>query len=346
MRRFNRARWNRQVAAVPARIPTVTVSFFTAALSAWRAAHLAVPELRADNVPLEGVVKLSIKAVPDARTAENLGAEREGTGVVFGEKGLILTIGYLILEAGSILIVAGDGRVFPASVVGYDHATGFGVLRAGIDCRPLEVGSSAEVRELATVLVAAHGAAGGASRACVVSRRRFTGWWEYMIEGGIFTAPPRFEHSGAALLDADGKLVGVGSLWVSDALEIGAAFPGNMFVPIDLLKPLLEDLLATGRRREPPRPWLGVYSEEIQGHVVVTRVLPQSPAEQAGLARGDVILGVGGQAVGRQSEFYQRLWASGEAGTSVVLHVLHRKIVRQLTVRSMDRMAFLRPWRI
>ena len=323
----------------------MTVSFFTAALSAWRAAHVAVPELRADGVPLEGVVKLSIKAVQDARTAESLGAEREGTGVVFGEKGLIVTIGYLILEAGSILVVAGDGRVYPASVIGYDHATGFGVLRAGIDCRPLEVGSSADVRELATVLVAAHGAAGGASRACVVSRRRFTGWWEYMIEGGIFTAPPRFEHSGAALLDADGRLVGVGSLWVSDALEIGAAFPGNMFVPIDLLKPLLNDLLATGRRREPARPWLGVYSEEVQGHVVVTRVLPQSPAEQAGLARGDIILGVGGQAVGRQSEFYQRLWASGDAGTPVVLHVLHKKTVRQLTVQSMDRMAFLRPWR-
>ena len=324
----------------------MTVSFFTAALSAWRAAHVAVPELRADGVPLEGVVKLSIKAVQDARTAESLGAEREGTGVVFGEKGLIVTIGYLILEAGSILVVAGDGRVYPASVVGYDHATGFGVLRAGIDCRPLEVGSSADVRELATVLVAAHGAAGGASRACVVSRRRFTGWWEYMIEGGIFTAPPRFEHSGAALLDGDGRLVGVGSLWVSDALEIGAAFPGNMFVPIDLLKPLLNDLLATGRRREPARPWLGVYSEEVQGHVVVTRVLPQSPAEQAGLARGDIILGVGGEAVGRQCEFYQRLWASGDAGTPVVLHVLHKKLVRQLTVRSMDRMAFLRPCRI
>jgi len=323
----------------------VTVSFFTAALSAWRAAHIAVPELRADGVPLEAVVKLSIKAVQDARTAESLGAEREGTGVVFGEKGLIVTIGYLILEAGSILVVAGDGRVYPASVVGYDHATGFGVLRAGIDCRPLEVGSSTDVRELATVLVAAHGAAGGASRACVVSRRRFTGWWEYMIEGGIFTAPPRFEHSGAALLDGDGRLVGVGSLWVSDALEIGAAFPGNMFVPIDLLKPLLNDLLANGRRREPARPWLGVYSEEVQGHVVVTRVLPQSPAEQAGLARGDIILGVGGQAVGRQSEFYQRLWSSGDAGTPVVLHVLHKKSVRQLTVRSMDRMAFLRPWR-
>jgi serine protease Do len=324
--------------------PTVTVSFFTAALSAWRAANLAVPDLRADAIPQEAVVKLSIKAVANARTADNLGAEREGTGVVFGEKGLILTIGYLILEAGSILIVAGDGRVYPATVVGYDHATGFGVLRAAMDSRPMEVGRSDSVRELATVLVAAHGAAGGASRACVVSRRRFTGWWEYMIDGGIFTAPPRFEHSGAGLLDADGKLVGIGSLWVSDALEAGAAFPGNMFVPVDLLMPLLDDLLATGRRREPARPWLGVYSEEIHGHVVVTRVLPESPAAIAGLTRGDIILGVGGEAVGKQSEFYQRLWSSGEAGSSVVLHVLHKRTVKQLTVRSMDRMAFLRPW--
>ena len=324
----------------------MSVSFFTAALSSWRAAHLSVPELRADDAPLDAVVKLSIKAVPNARTADTLGAEREGTGVVFGEKGLILTIGYLILEAGSILVVAGDGRVYPASVVGYDHATGFGVLRAGIDVRPFELADSSELRELATVLVAAHGGAGGVSRACVVSRRRFTGWWEYMIDGGIFTAPPRFEHSGAALLEADGKLAGIGSLWVSDAIEVGAAFPGNMFVPIDLLKPRLEDILSTGRSREPARPWLGVYSEEIQGHVVVTRVLADSPAAKAGLTRGDIILGVEGEAVGQQSEFYQRLWATGEAGSPVVLHVLHKRTVRQLTIRSMDRMEFLRPWPI
>src|SRR5262245_37302837 len=205
--------------------------------------------MHADTVPLGAVVKLSIKAVPNARTADTLGAEREGTGVAIGEKGLILTIGYLLLEAGSVLVVAGDGRVFPATIVGYDHATGFGLVRAGISSRPVAVGSSGSVLELVTVLVAAHGGAGGTSRACVVSRRRFTGWWEYMIEGGIFTAPPRFEHSGAALLDADGALVGIGSLWVSDALEAGAAFPGNMFVPVDLLMPLLQDIIAT---RPPP----------------------------------------------------------------------------------------------
>jgi serine protease Do len=323
----------------------VTVSFFVAALSTWRATHVAVPELSADTVPLEGVVKLSIKTVPEARTADTLGAEREGTGVVIDENGLILTIGYLLLEAGSVLVVAGDGRVFPATVVGYDHATGFGLVRSSVACRPVKLGVSGAVRELATVLIAAHGGAGGTSRACVVSRRRFTGWWEYMIDGGIFTAPPRFEHSGAALLDADGKLVGIGSLWVSDALEAGAAFPGNMFVPVDLLTPLLNDIVATGRRRGPARPWLGVYSEEVQGHVVVTRVLPESPAAKAGLKRGDIILGVDGQAIGRQSEFYQRLWGSGQAGSPVTLHVLQNKLVKKLNVHSADRMDYLRPWR-
>jgi S1-C subfamily serine protease len=260
---------------------------------------------------------------------------------VFGDRGLILTIGYLLLEGGSVL-GSRDGRVFPASIVGYDHATGFGVLRSGIDCRPLEVGSSESVRELATVLVAAHGGAGGTSRACVVSRRRFTGWWEYMIDGGLFTAPPRFEHSGAALLDADGKLVGIGSLWVSDALEAGAAFPGNMFVPLDLLTPLLDDILATGKRRGPARPWVGLYSEEIQGHVVVTRVLPESPAAEAGLKRG-IILGVG-EAIGRQSEFYTRLWGCGEWLDRHAARAAGQKV---LALRAhADRMEYLRPWRI
>lgn len=322
-------------------------SFFSAALSTWRAVHAPLPSAGGDVEPLDAIVKLSIKAMPEARTADTLGAEREGTGVVIDENGLIVTIGYLMLEAGSILVVASDGRVFPATIVGYDHATGFGLLRAapGVARKPLELGDSASVRELATVMVAAHPAAGGISHACVVARRRFTGWWEYMIEDAIFTAPPRYEHSGAALLDNAGRLAGIASLWVSDAIELGVAFPGNMFVPIELLTPLLEDLLARGRRREAPRPWLGLYSEEVEGHVVVTRVLPDAPAHKAGVRRGDVILGVGGQSIGGQSEFYRRLWASGEAGADVMLHVLRDRIVQRLVVHSADRMDYLRPWR-
>jgi serine protease Do len=322
--------------------------FFTAALAAWRAAYTDAPDASASRVA-DAVVKLSIKAVADARTADTLGGEREGSGIIIDAKrGLILTIGYLVLEAASILVMTRDARIYAANVAGFDHASGFGLIRTlgGISSEAVELGDSASLRELAMAKVAAHGAAGGFSRAAVVARRRFTGWWEYMIEDAIFTAPPRYEHSGAALLDESGKLVGIASLWVSDALEIGAAFPGNMFVPIDILKPLLEDLVTSGRRRGPARPWLGLYSEQQENHLFVSRTLPDSPAARAGLARGDVILGVAGQTVGGQSDFYHKLWSAGEAGCDVTLHILHERAVKQVVVRTADRMDYLRPWRV
>jgi S1-C subfamily serine protease len=338
---------------MPAAVSRVTIdtamplSFFTAAQAAWRAAYV---DMRAGEFAFasDALVKLSIKAIENARTADTLGAEREGTGIVVDKRrGLVLTIGYLVLEAASILVMTGDARIYSASVAGFDHASGFGLVRVGgALSAEVEVGDSGQVRELHTVTIAAHGGAGGSTNAAVVARRRFTGWWEYMLEDAIFTAPPRYEHSGAALLDENGKLVGIASLWVSDALEIGAAFPGNMFVPIDLLKPLLEDLVTVGRRRGPARPWLGLYSEQHDKHLFVARTLPGSPAERAGLKRGDVILGIAGQSIGGQSDFYTKLWSSGEAGCDVTLHVLHEKAVKQIVVRTADRMDYLRPWRV
>jgi S1-C subfamily serine protease len=322
----------------------MTLPLFSAAFACWRAAHELVGEVPARKPALDAIVKLSIKAVPNARTAETLGAEREGTGVVISRDGLIVTIGYLVLESDSILVLAPDGRVFPAVAIGFDHATGFGLVRAaaGIASHPVAFGDSDSLREFEQVLAVTHAAAGGLSTAYVVSRRRFTGYWEYMIEDAIFTAPPRFDHSGAALLDQQGRLIGIGSLWVGDALNTGVAFPGNMFVPIDLLKPVLDELVTHGRRREPARPWLGIYTEEVENHVVVTRVLPGTPASDAGMRRGDVILGVAGQSIGGQGEFYQRLWASGPAGEDVVLHILRSKTVQQVRIRSVDRLAYLR----
>jgi S1-C subfamily serine protease len=322
----------------------MSLPLFTAAFACWRATHELVAEAPARRLPIEGIVKLSIKTLPDARTAETLGAEREGTGVVISADGLIVTIGYLIMEADSVLVITQDGRIFPAVTVGFDQSTGFGLLRAApaVSHTPIAFGDSHQLREFEQVYPVTHGAAGGVSTAYLVSRRSFTGYWEYMIDDALFTAPPRFDHSGAALLDKDGRLVGVGSLWVGDALNAGVAFPGNMFVPIDLLKPVLDELVTAGGRRRPGRPWLGIYSEEIEGHVVVTRVLPGTPAAAAGLRRGDVILGVAGQSIGGQSEFYQTLWASGPAGDDVELHILRSKSVQHVTVRSVDRAAYLR----
>lgn len=323
----------------------MTVSLFSAALAAWRATN-GIPQPA--SPPLDAVVKLSIRAVEGARTADSLGAEREGTGIVIDDQGLILTIGYLVLEAASVLVIGGDNKIYPASVVGFDHATGFGLLRAkpAPPCAPVELGDSSALAELQSLVVACHAGGGGVTGAALVSRRRFTGWWEYMIDDALFTAPPRYEHSGAALFDGEGRLVGIASLWVSDALNAGVAFPGNMFVPINLLKDVLPDLVQNGRRSGAKRPWLGLNTEQLESHVVVSRVLPDSPAEYAGLRRGDIILGVGGDSIGGQSEFYERLWASGAAGSDVTLHIVREKSVRHLIVQTGDRLDYLQPWRL
>ena len=320
------------------------VSLFAASLAAWRATN-GIP--RPAEPPLDAVVKLSIRTVEGARTADSLGAEREGTGIVIDDHGLILTIGYLVLEAASVLVMTGDNKIYPASVVGFDHATGFGLLRASPapPCAPVVLGDSDALGELQSMVVAGHPSTGGITGVALVARRRFVGWWEYMIDNALFTAPPRYEHSGAALFDGEGRLVGIASLWVSDALNEGVAFPGNMFVPINLLKDVLVDLVREGRRG-PPRPWLGMNTEEVDGHVVVSRVLADSPAAQAGVRRGDILLGLGGDAVGGQSEFYERLWASGAAGGDVTLHIVRDKVVKHLIVQTGDRLAYLRPWRL
>ncbi len=322
----------------------MTASLFAASVAAWRATN-GIP--RPITPPLDAVVKLSIRAVDGARTADTLGADREGTGIVIDSNGLILTIGYLVLEAASILVMTSDNKIYPASVVGFDHATGFGLLRASPPppCAPVELGDSSNLGELQSLVVAGHTGAGGVTGAALVSRRRFTGWWEYMIDDALFTAPPRYEHSGAALFDGNGRLVGIASLWVSDALNAGVAFPGNMFVPINLLKDVLDDLVSDGRRRGAARPWLGLNTEEVDGHLMVTRVLPDSPADLSGLKRGDIILGIGGDSIGSQSEFYESLWSSS-AGGDVTLHIVRDKVVKHLIVQTSDRLSYLRPWRM
>ena len=317
-----------------------------AAWCSWRAAHLPLATVSTARDVASAVVKLGIRVPQAARTAQTLGTEREGTGVLIDEAGLILTIGYLVLEAESILVVTSDGRVLPANVVGYDHASGFGLVRTPqpLGCAAIEFGDSEACSELHTTTIATYADAGGLSTASVVGRRLFTGWWEYALDRAIFTAPARDNHSGAALLDADGKLLGIGSLFVGDVLDSGVAFPGNMFVPIDLLLPILDELKTYGRRRGQSRPWLGLYSEELRGHVIVTQTLPDSPAARVGIKRGDVVLAVGGEAVGSQDEFYRLLWGSGSAGHAVPLKLWRDNAVRDVVVHSIDRMDYLHPW--
>jgi S1-C subfamily serine protease len=322
---------------------TQNISLFAAAMAAWRATH-GIPAPA--GPPLDAVVKLSIRTVEGARTADSLGSEREGSGVLIDDHGLILTIGYLVLEAASVLVIDSDNRPYPARVVGFDHATGFGLLRASPapPCQAVELGDSDALQTLQSLVVATHSGSGGVSGAALVSRRRFTGWWEYMIDDALFTAPPRHEHSGAALFDDEGRLVGIASLWVSDALDGGAAFPGNMFVPINLLKPLLPELALHGRRGGAGRAWLGLNSEQAEGRLVISRVLPGSPADWAGLQPGDVILAIGSDTVRNQSDFYECLWQRTRPGEDVMLHIVRDQAVRHIIVQAGDRLDYLQPW--
>jgi S1-C subfamily serine protease len=287
------------------------------------------------------VVKVNVKAVADARSRNSLGGDREGTGIVIDSSGLILTIGYLVQEAESVNISAADGRVVPASVIAYDFTTGFGLLRAvkAPSVKPISFGDSATVPEREPVLIVGFD---GVAPAFVVSRRPFAGYWEYLLDEAIYTAPATVNWQGAALINKEGKLLGVGSLVVGDALGGRGQVPGNMFVPIDLLKPILGDLIAQGRTSSKPRPWLGINTQDLQGKLIVTRVSPDSPAEQAGLANGDIIVGIRGEQVKGHTDFYRKLWASGDAGADVVLDVLKGTEVKKLEVHSMDREKYLR----
>lgn len=288
------------------------------------------------------VVLLRANSAKDARSANTLGVQREGSGIVIDDSGLILTIGYLIVEAEGIEIVPADGKAVPATVVGFDHATGFGLVRATLPLavKPIELGDSASLPEREPVLIAGFD---GVAPAYVVSKRPFAGFWEYLLDSAIFTAPATVNWSGAALIGRDGKLYGVGSLVVTDAIKPQTYTPGNMFVPIDLLKPILGDLIGSGRVSGPARPWLGVNTQEMQGgHLVVTRVTSDGPAAKSGLKVGDIIVRLGGEQIVGQIDFYRKLWGLGPAGTPIPLSVLQGAEVKNLVVPSMDRTEHLR----
>lgn len=329
------------------RLPTFACALLAAACLLVQAPGAPAQPAKADRVDAErlfaAIVKVSTHAVPDARSSATLGAEREGTGVVIGDNGLILTIGYLIVEAEDVTVLDAKGRSLAAQVVGYDHATGFGLVKtiAPLDVKPVTLGESAKVAERDPVMIAA-AAADNVAFAFVVSKRAFTGNWEYALDQALYTSPPMLNWSGAGLFDRDGRLLGVGSLIVREANDDEPRIPGNMFVPIDLLKPILADLVKSGRRSGPPRPWLGVAAEEISGRLVVSRVSPDGPAERAGLKPGDIILAVGGDSVRTQGEFYKKVWARGRAGAEIPLKVLQGVDVKEVPVASIDRVEYFK----
>lgn len=294
---------------------------------------------------LSAVVRVQTEINPSGRTAPALGTERDGHGVVIDSSGLVLTIGYLILESQNVTVTGTDGVAVPARFVAYDSETGFGLVRTQtpIKARPMRLGDSSALTEGTGVIVAGFGGRDNTIRATVVDRREFAGYWEYLLPKAIFTQPPFSVFGGAALIGQDGRLVGIGSLVVGDAKQGLGINPGNMFVPINALKPILGPMIESGRSDVPPRPWIGVYSEEVKNRVFVNRLAAEGPAAAAGIATGDILVALDGQPITGIKDFYRKLWASGDPGVTVPLTVLRGNgALETLSVRTRDRYGWYR----
>ena len=317
-----------------------------AALTEWKVPPAVQP--RADDYPydleraLSAVVGLHCIIPPDAFTAETLGLERAGNGVLI-DKGLVLTIGYLITEAETVWLHLGDGRVVEGHALGLDQETGFGLVQAlgPIDLPALALGSSQAAQLGERVVV---GGAGGRTRSLagrIAAKQEFSGYWEYLLDEAIFTFPAHPNWGGTALISPEGRLIGIGSLQIERA-RAGKGEHLNMTVPIDLLKPILDDLRKFGRVYKPVRPWLGLYSTEVEDKVVVVGIAPKGPAARAALKTGDVVLAVKGEKVTTLASFYRKVWALGTAGVEVPLTLYRDGVTFDVRVNSSDRAKFLK----
>ncbi len=292
---------------------------------------------------LKSVVSIQSSIPSDAYTAQTLGEQRSGSGVVIRDDGLVLTIGYLITEAESVWMASADGHVVPAHALAFDQESGLGLLQAldRLDCPALDFGRSSDARIGDPVVVAA----GGGTKpvhASIVGKREFAGYWEYLLEEALFTAPAHPFWGGAGAIGSDGRLIGIGSLHVEQVTVPGGPRETNMIVPIDLLPPVLEDLLAYGRVNKPVRPWLGIYSAEGDGDVVIAAVAERGPAQIAGLRRGDILASVRGSEIADLSDFYRKVWNCGDAGVEVPIEVLRDGRALGVTIKSADRTGFLK----
>ena len=293
---------------------------------------------------LISVVGLKTVIPSDAFTADTLGTERLGHGVLIGDHGIVLTIGYLVTEAEAVWIRLSNGRVVPGHVIGFDQETGFGLVQAlgRVDLPSLPLGDSDLVAVGDEVVVAGTGGRQNSVAAAIVARQEFAGYWEYVLDEALFTAPSHPHWGGTAMIGQNGRLLGIGSLQVQQVLKDGRSEDINMIVPINLLKPILDDMLMLGQPKRPPRPWLGLYATEIDKQITVAGISARGPARRADIRTGDVILEVAGGVVYNLADLFRSVWALGEAGVNVPLTILRKGRTMEVHLTSVDRRDFLK----
>jgi S1-C subfamily serine protease len=297
---------------------------------------------------LGAIVGVRTTIPADAFTAETLGTERAGHGAIIRNDGLVLTIGYLVTEAETVWLTLAGGKVVPGHVLGYDQETGFGLVQAlaRIDVPALSLGASSKVKVGDHVVVAGAGGRQNAVAARIVAKQEFAGYWEYLLDEALFTAPSHPHWGGTGLIGPAGELLGIGSLQVQqgggEGSKQSSAVDINMIVPIDLLKPILDDLTTIGRPSKSPRPWLGIFAAEVGDRIVIAGMSRKGPASKSSLRVGDIVMSVAGQDVRGLPTFFRNVWAQGPAGAPVPLTINRNGRTMDVTVQSGDRRTFLR----
>lgn len=289
---------------------------------------------------LSAVVGLKSIVPSDAFTADTLGTERAGSGVLVRADGLVLTVGYLVAEAETVYLTLADGRAVPGHVVAYDHETGLGLVQAlaRVDLPPLPLGRSTAAEVGERVVLGGPGGRIHSVAARIVAKQEFAGYWEYVLDEAIFTAPAHPNWGGAPLINAAGELIGIGSL----QLQQGRGSFLNMVIPIDVLKPVFDDLMLLGRANRPARPWLGLYAAEVEEKVVAVGLSETGPAARAGIQTGDILLAVAGVEPADLAGFYRRVWEQGPAGATIPLTIARDGRTLEIAIVSADRSSFLK----
>jgi S1-C subfamily serine protease len=317
-------------------------------VSEWKIPASAQPKAGDYSYDLEHVLAAMVGVrtiIPsDAFTAETLGTERAGNGVFIRDNGLVLTIGYLITEAETIWLNLSDGRSVPGHVIGYDQETGFGLVQAlaKVDVPALEIGKSSTTTIGERVVVAGAGGRHRSVAGRIVAKQEFAGYWEYVLDEAIFTAPSHPNWGGTALISPAGELIGIGSLQLQHVVDKGQPQNINMIVPIDLLNPIFDDLMKTGRRSGLPRPWLGLYATEVENRLVVVGLADKGPAKKADLRNGDIVISVAGKEVSDLASFFRHIWAQGQAGVEVPIKIYRDGDTMDVRVKSSERNRFLK----
>ena len=293
---------------------------------------------------LSSLVSVRSHVADDALTAPVLGTERMGNGVVIDGRGLVLTIGYLVTEAHTLWITDRRGAAVPGHVLGYDQESGFGLVQAlqPLPAPAIDLGVSAECDVGDPVVIAGHGGTDAVVTGRIIAKREFAGYWEYVLDEALFTAPAHPNWGGAALVGSDGRLLGVGSLLVQTVSSSGEQSGANMIVPIDLLKPILEDMKLYGRPNRPARPWLGFLVQDIGDHLVVASVYDGCPADRAGIEVGDLVVEVAGEPIDGLAELFRKVWDIGPAGIEIPLTIIRDGEPRPVLLESIDRDARLK----